>query len=69
VEAEAAMGGSHENIPLALLGWVSGCTMIWSALFCLGNFLYGRIGYTMGLLAVFVGSSLVLVRVIRRLWT
>jgi Na+/proline symporter len=69
LEAEAAIGGSHENIPLALLGWVSGCAMIWSALFCLGNFLYGRIGYTTGLLAVFVCTSLVLVRVIRRLWT
>ena len=34
-----------DNIPLALLGWVAGCTMIWSALFTVGNFLYGRIGH------------------------
>ena len=27
VEAEAAVGGSHENMPLALLGWVSGCVV------------------------------------------
>ena len=33
-----------ENIPLALVGWVSGCTMIWSSLFTVGNFLYGRTG-------------------------
>ena len=25
--------GAVDNIPLALLGWVSGCTLIWSALF------------------------------------
>src|SRR5262249_35853532 len=29
--AEAAMPG--DNIPMALLGWVTGCTLIWSALF------------------------------------
>jgi Na+/proline symporter len=68
VEAEAAVGGSHENMPLALLGWVSGCTVIWSSLFTVGNFLYGRHGYALGLLALFVVSSLVLIGVIRRLW-
>ena len=33
-----------DNIPLALLGWVAGCATIWSALFTVGNFLYGRTG-------------------------
>ncbi len=69
VEAEAAIGGSHENIPLALLGWASGCIVIWSALFCVGNFIYGRNGYALGLLAIFILSGLGLVKVIRRLWT
>ena len=69
LEAEAAIGGSHENIPLALLGWASGCTVIWSALFCVGNFLYGRNGYALGLLAIFVASGLALIKVIKRLWT
>lgn len=63
----AAAGG--ENIPLALLGWVTGCAVIWSALFTVGNVLYGRWGYAAALLAVFVGSGLVLLAVIRRLWT
>jgi SSS family solute:Na+ symporter len=57
-----------ENIPLALLGWVAGCTSIWSALFTVGNVLYGRMDYAVFLLAVFVVSSLILVSVIRRLW-
>ena len=32
---------AEENIPRALVGWLAGCTMIWSALFATGNFLYG----------------------------
>ena len=50
--------GSRENIPLALLGWVAGCTAIWSGLFVVGNFLYGRTGYALALGAIFVVSAL-----------
>ena len=60
--------GSHENIPLALLGWFAGCTVIWSALFTVGNFLYGRYGYTLALFSVFLVSGLALLHVIRTLW-
>jgi len=59
---------THENMPLALIGWVSGTTVIWSALFTVGNFLYGRTNYALMLLGVFIISGLVLVRVINRLW-
>jgi solute:Na+ symporter, SSS family len=58
-----------DNIPLALLGWVAGCTMIWSSLFTVGNFIYGRTGYGLALLAVFVASALVLLGVVNRLWS
>jgi SSS family solute:Na+ symporter len=61
--------GSRENIPLALLGWVAGCTAIWSGLFVVGNFLYGRTGYALALGAVFVVSALVVVRVMTSLWS
>ncbi len=57
-----------DNIPLALLGWVAGCIMIWSALFTVGNFLYGRTGTTLFLLATFVVSGTALVFVVQRLW-
>ena len=67
-EAEAAAQEQHENIPLALLGWMAGCFMIWSSLFAVGNFLYGRMGYAAALLAVFITSSVVMIRVIRRVW-
>jgi len=56
------------SVPLAMLGWISGCVMIWSALFTVGNFLYGRYGYALGLLAAFVITGMILIRVIQRLW-
>jgi Na+/proline symporter len=58
-----------DNIPLALVGWVAGCTMIWSSLFTVGNFLYGRIGYGFLLLIVFVFSGGVLLKIVNRLWS
>jgi SSS family solute:Na+ symporter len=66
-KADAA--ATRENIPMALLGWVAGCTMIWSSLFTVGNFLYGRIGNAIGLFVVFLISGLVLLYVVNRLWT
>ena len=59
---------SRENIPMALLGWVAGCTVIWSALFTVGNVLYRRWVYAGVLFAVFLVAGVVLLRVINRLW-
>ena len=36
-ENEAVMDAEGNNVPLALLGWFTGCVMIWSALFTVGN--------------------------------
>jgi solute:Na+ symporter, SSS family len=60
---------SGENFPLALLGWVSGSIVVWSALFTVGNFLYGRTDYALALLGVFVVSGAALLYVINRLWS
>ncbi len=60
--------GAAENIPRALLGWLAGCTAIWSALFATGNALYGRTGYAWGLTALFVVSGAVLISVVKPLW-
>ena len=60
---------SHDNIPLALIGWASGCAVVWSALFVVGNFLYGRSNYAFLLLGVFIVSGTVLLRVINKLWS
>ena len=59
---------AEENVPRALLGWLAGCTMIWSALFATGNFLYGRTGYAVALTAVFAVTAAVLISVVRPLW-
>ena len=57
-----------ENIPLSLLGWLSGTVVIWSSLFTVGNFLYGRLNYAFTLLAVFVISVILLLTVIKKVW-
>jgi len=73
IRLEAAIAESDiatgENIPLALLGWVAGCTMIWSSLFTVGNFLYGRTNTALLLLATCAVSGTALIYVVRRLWT
>jgi solute:Na+ symporter, SSS family len=67
-EQEAAAWAQKDNIPLAMLGWVSGTILIWAALFTVGNFIYGRMGYAWSLLTLSLASGAVLIRVIRRLW-
>ena len=66
--SEADAKASHESFPVALVGWVSGSLTIWSALFTVGNILYGRWIYAGVLFAVFAASGFVLLRVINRLW-
>ncbi|MBN2507042.1 MAG: Na+:solute symporter [Verrucomicrobia bacterium] len=65
----APAGSTHENIPLALLGWTAGCAAIWSSLFTVGNVLYGRWLQAGLLLAVFGLSGATLLCVVKRLWT
>ena len=60
---------SPDNIPMALLGWVVGCAAIWSGLFAIGNFLYGETGRCLLCSAVFVVSGLVLLQIVRNLWS
>jgi Na+/proline symporter len=67
-DAEVAAWQKTDNIPLAMLGWVTGTVLIWSALFTVGNFLYGRLNYGFGLLAISVVSGGVLIGVIKKLW-
>ena len=66
---ETEAKATHENIPLALLGWVAGCTVVWSGLFMVGNFLYGRMVLAWALLAMLILGGAVLVSVINRLWS
>jgi D-arabinose 1-dehydrogenase-like Zn-dependent alcohol dehydrogenase len=51
-----------------LLGWLAGSVMIWSCLFMIGNYLYGRMGYAAVLGGIFALSGLAVIYVINRLW-
>src|SRR5688572_18860751 len=59
---------SGQNIPLAILGWLAGCTAIWSALFTIGSVLYQRNTQAMLLGVVFAVSSAFLVYATKALW-
>lgn len=65
-ESEAALHGDHMG--LATAGWISGCAVIWSSLFAIGNFLYGRWTSAFILTGIFVVSGVVLLYVINHLW-
>ena len=64
--ADAALHGDHMG--KAALGWVSGCATIWSSLFAIGNFLYGRMQSAVILTVAFVISGSTLLWVVSRLW-
>ncbi len=67
-EAEAEAFARVDNIPMSMIGWLSGSFVIWSGLFVVGNFLYGRMGYALFMLIVLLVSGSVLIWVIKRLW-
>jgi phosphatidylglycerophosphate synthase len=60
--------GSPDNIPLALLGWSLGCALIWSALFAVGNYCYGRTGPALALAAIAAICGYGVARILRTLW-
>jgi len=64
--AEASLQSDH--LGRATLGWIAGCLTIWSSLFAIGEFLYGRTGPALFLTAVFAVSGAVLIFVVNRLW-
>ncbi len=63
---DAALHGDHMG--MATLGWVAGCLTIWSSLFGIGQFLYGRTQLALALGALFAVSGLTLLWVINHLW-
>ena len=68
-KAEAKEYARQDNIPMAMLGWVSGTAVIWCGLFTVGNFLYGRMNVAFCLLGVLVITGYTLIWVVRKLWT
>ncbi len=70
-DAEVAQ---ENRMGAAFVGWVSGCVVIWSSLFAIGNFLYAsgdpsRLSTAWMLTAVLAVSGFVLLRVTQQLWS
>ncbi len=57
-----------ENIPLNLLGWLTGTITVWSSLFTIGSFLYGRTLTGFVLLGVFLVNGIILIHVVKKVW-
>ena len=60
--------GTGESLPLALLGWAIGCTMVWAALFAIGQALYGETLTAIALAVTALVCALALAALARRLW-
>jgi solute:Na+ symporter, SSS family len=58
---------ASDNIPMAMLGWFAGCTMIWSALFAVGNYLYGRTTPAVILTIICVASTVAVASVMKKM--
>jgi Na+/proline symporter len=60
--------GPRDDLSLALVGWVFGCTFVYSALFGTGALLYGQTLQAMVCLVVTVGAGLGLGWVVPKIW-
>jgi solute:Na+ symporter, SSS family len=68
VQQEAGVPASPDSLPMALLGWLLGCTAVYSALFGAGSMLYGRLPQGLVFLGVFAASSWWLARLLPVMW-
>lgn len=68
VREEVGLAPSPDSLPQMLLGWMLGCTFIYSALFGTGSLLYGKTVQGSVWLVLFLVSGTWLVRLVRRLW-
>ncbi|MDA1082051.1 MAG: Na+:solute symporter [Gemmatimonadetes bacterium] len=68
IAALAPVGAAPDSLPQAMLGWVLGCTFVYSALFGTGSFLYGRMPQAAMWSVVFALSGFALQRVLRGFW-
>jgi Na+/proline symporter len=69
IVGDAGVGASPDGLPQALLGWVLGCSFVYSALFGVGSFLYGHKPQFYACLAVFTLSGIGVYKVLQGFWT
>jgi len=68
VQEEAGVPPSPDSLPMAFLGWVLGCTAVYSALFGVGSLLYGQTTQGLVFVAIFSLSSWWLARLLPAMW-
>jgi Na+/proline symporter len=68
IEKLTGVRGSPDALSQALLGWVLGCTFVYSALFGTGSLLYGRMPQFWTALVLVVLSGLGMLKVLRGYW-
>ncbi len=68
IPAKAGVGGSPDSIPQQLLGWVLGCTFVYSTLFGAGSALYGQTAQATVFGVVWIISGVGLIRILNQLW-
>jgi len=68
VRDRTGLPASDDSLPMAMLGWLLGCTFVYSALFGAGSFLYGNNAQGMVLLAALLASGAGLAVLLPRIW-
>ncbi len=68
IREATGVAASPDSLPQALLGWVSGCTLVYAALFGTGSFIYGNITAGVVCAVLFAISALLLTRLLPAMW-
>jgi Na+/proline symporter len=68
IRKETGLGPSPDSLTQSMIGWILGCTFVYSALFGTGSLLYGRTTAAIIWISVCVVSGYGLTRVMPRLW-
>ena len=68
VRAATGLGPSPDSLPQQFLAWTTGCVFVYSALFAVGNALYGRAALAVAFSIAAVASGVLLYRLIRAMF-
>jgi hypothetical protein len=68
IPSSAGVGSSPDSIPMQLLGWVLGCTFVYSTLFGAGSALYGLTTQAAVFGVVWIASGIGLLKILNSLW-
>ncbi|MEO6865842.1 MAG: sugar phosphate nucleotidyltransferase [Gemmatimonadaceae bacterium] len=69
IRAESNLAASPDSLPQMMLGWTSGVMFVYAGLFGTGSLIYGRTLQASIWFVAFVISGIVLMQVVRRIWS